>query len=38
VPTADNATVKSRRLAQLRSGVITETEFQTKKDDLLKRI
>ncbi len=35
----DDATTKLRRLAQLRdSGVITETEFQAKKDELLSRI
>jgi len=35
----DDATVKLRRLAQLRdSGVITEADFQAKKDDLLSRI
>ena len=38
-PAAEDATVKLRRLAQLRdSGVITEAEFQAKKDDLLKQI
>jgi hypothetical protein len=36
---AEDATVKLRRLAQLRdSGVITEAEFQAKKDDLLAQI
>jgi hypothetical protein len=36
---AEDATVKLRRLAQLRdSGVITEAEFQAKKDDLLSQI
>ncbi len=36
---AEDATVKLRRLAQLRdSGVITEAEFQAKKNDLLNRI
>ncbi|HAM01959.1 MAG TPA: hypothetical protein DCQ30_06980 [Acidimicrobiaceae bacterium] len=36
---ADDAATKLRQLAQLRdSGVITEAEFQTKKDDLLSRI
>ena len=36
---ADDATGKLRRLAQLRdSGVITDAEFQAKKDDLLSRI
>lgn len=36
---AEDATVKLRQLAQLRdSGVITEAEFQAKKDDLLHRI
>jgi MFS family permease len=36
---AEDATVKLRLLAQLRdSGVITEAEFQAKKDDLLNRI
>ena len=35
----DDATTKLRQLAQLRdSGVITEAEFQVKKDDLLNRI
>ena len=38
-PAAEDATVKLRRLAQLRdAGVITEAEFQAKKDDLLARI
>jgi uncharacterized protein YacL len=38
-PAAEDATVKLRRLAQLRdSGVITEAEFQAKKDDLLNQI
>jgi putative oligomerization/nucleic acid binding protein len=38
-PAAGDATVKLRRLAQLRdSGVITEAEFQAKKDDLLTQI
>ena len=38
-PAAEDATVKLRRLAQLRdSGVITEAEFQAKKDDLLTQI
>jgi putative oligomerization/nucleic acid binding protein len=38
-PTAGDATVKLRRLAQLRdAGVITEAEFQAKKDDLLAQI
>ena len=38
-PAAKDATVKLRRLAQLRdSGVITEEEFQAKKDDLLTQI
>jgi Short C-terminal domain len=38
-PAAEDATVKLRRLAQLRdSGVITEDEFQAKKDELLTRI
>ena len=36
---ADDAVNRLRRLAQLRdSGVITETEFQAKKDDLLTQI
>jgi putative oligomerization/nucleic acid binding protein len=36
---ADDAATKLRQLAQLRdSGVITEAEFQAKKDDLLSRI
>jgi hypothetical protein len=36
---AEDATVRLRRLAQLRdSGVITEAEFQAKKDDLLAQI
>jgi hypothetical protein len=36
---AEDATVKLRRLAQLRdSGAITEAEFQAKKNDLLSRI
>lgn len=35
----EDDTVKLRRLAQLRdSGVITEAEFQAKKDELLRRI
>ena len=34
-----DATVKTRQLAQLRdSGVITEAEFQAKKNELLSRI
>jgi hypothetical protein len=38
-PAAEDATVKLRRLAQLRdAGVITEAEFQAKKDDLLAQI
>jgi hypothetical protein len=38
-PAASDATVKLRRLAQLRdSGVITEADFQAKKDDLLAQI
>ncbi len=38
-PAAEDATAKLRRLAQLRdSGVITEAEFQAKKDDLLTQI
>ena len=38
-PASDDATVKLRKLAQLRdSGVITEADFQAKKDDLLSRI
>jgi Short C-terminal domain len=38
-PAAEDAAVKLRRLAQLRdSGVITEAEFQAKKDDLLAQI
>jgi Short C-terminal domain len=38
-PTAGDATVKLRRLAQLRdASVITEAEFQAKKDDLLAQI
>jgi Short C-terminal domain len=38
-PAGEDATVKLRRLAQLRdSGVITEAEFQAKKDELLSRI
>jgi Short C-terminal domain len=38
-PAAEDATGKLRRLAQLRdSGVITEAEFQAKKDDLLAQI
>ena len=37
-PTAEDATVRLRRLAQLRdSGVITEAEFQAKKEELLSR-
>jgi acetoin utilization protein AcuC len=36
---ADDAVNRLRRLAQLRdSGVITEAEFQAKKDDLLTQI
>ena len=36
---AEDDTVQLRRLAQLRdSGVITEAEFQAKKDELLRRI
>ncbi len=36
---ADDATVKLRRLAELRdSGAITEAEYETKKGDLLSRI
>ena len=38
-PAADDAATKLRQLAQLRdSGVITEADFQAKKDDLLSRI
>jgi hypothetical protein len=38
-PVAGDATVKLRRLAQLRdAGVITEADFQAKKDDLLTQI
>jgi len=38
-PVPEDPTVTLRRLAQLRdSGVITEAEFQAKKDDLLTRI
>jgi hypothetical protein len=38
-PAADDAATKLRRLAQLRdSGVITEADFQAKKDDLLTQI
>jgi Short C-terminal domain len=38
-PPADDAVTRLRRLAQLRdSGVITEAEFQAKKDDLLTQI
>jgi membrane associated rhomboid family serine protease len=38
-PAAEDATVRLRRLAQLRdAGVITEAEFQAKKDDLLAQI
>jgi len=38
-PAVEDATVKLRRLAQLRdAGVITEAEFQAKKDDLLAQI
>jgi hypothetical protein len=38
-PVAEDATVKLRRLAQLRdAGVITEAEFQVKKDELLTQI
>jgi Short C-terminal domain len=38
-PAADDAATKLRRLAQLRdSGVITEADFQAKKDDLLAQI
>jgi putative oligomerization/nucleic acid binding protein len=38
-PAGADATVTLRRLAELRdSGVITEAEFQAKKDDLLSRI
>ena len=38
-PAAEDAMVKLRRLGQLRdSGVITEAEFQAKKDDLLTQI
>jgi len=38
-PPADGAVTKLRQLAQLRdAGVITEAEFQAKKDDLLTQI
>ncbi len=38
-PAADDVTVKLRRLAQLRdSGVITEADFEAKKNDLLAQI
>jgi hypothetical protein len=38
-PPTDDAATRLRRLAQLRdSGVITEAEFQAKKDDLLTQI
>jgi Short C-terminal domain len=38
-PAADGAVTKLRQLAQLRdSGVITEADFQAKKDDLLSQI
>jgi hypothetical protein len=38
-PAADDAATRLRRLAQLRdSGVITEDDFQAKKDDLLSQI
>jgi len=38
-PAADDAATKLRQLAQLRdSGVITEADFQAKKDDLLSQI
>ena len=38
-PAADNAAARLRQLAQLRdSGVITEADFQAKKDDLLSQI
>jgi hypothetical protein len=38
-PAAEDPTVQLRRLAQLRdSGVITDTEFQAKKEDLLTQI
>ena len=38
-PAADDAAAKLRQLAQLRdSGVITEADFQAKKDDLLSRM
>jgi Short C-terminal domain len=38
-PAADDAAARLRRLAQLRdSGVITEADFQAKKDDLLSQI
>jgi hypothetical protein len=38
-PAADDAAAKLRRLAQLRdSGVITEADFQAKKDELLTQI
>jgi len=37
--TADDATVRLRQLAQLRdSGVVTEAEFQAKKEELLARV
>jgi Short C-terminal domain len=38
-PAADDAATRLRRLAQLRdSGVITEADFQAKKDNLLSQI
>jgi Short C-terminal domain len=38
-PAADDAVTKLRQLAQLRdSGVITEADFQAKKDDLLSQV
>jgi hypothetical protein len=38
-PEADDAATKLRRLAQLRdSGVISEADFQARKDDLLSRL
>jgi len=38
-PTSDDAAARLRQLAQLRdSGVITEADFQAKKDDLLSQI
>ena len=38
-PAADGAAARLRQLAQLRdSGVITEADFQAKKDDLLSQI